>query len=664
MKKFSFKSSYSKGRPFWLPWGIWGTILRYLGFLALLLLILFLLSLLMKAPKPDFFSSNKDKTEKIDKPDRPDKPKDPWPERLPIKNAPIIDRDNDNLWNQDQYGKIERVDNEDIITDPDNPYRQIVDYKLNIILDDHGEEGLFHQFLNELRYLSENIYVQSYDAESRTVQIVVPAELREEIKQRLHELLPDYDFIIFDEALFGTTSSDSRQNYSDPALRDKEKSWWLDAVQAYDAWEITKGDPEVVVAIIDSYIDTTHPELNGHIVKPHNFVNNTTNPCPPTNKYNLNLDEDGVIYHGTHVAATAVGNLNNAQGIAGIAPNATLMPIALGDQMTSMNMARAMLTAINGGADVINLSIAVRFPDDWQEIPIADQVGFIEEYRKEDEQIWDYIFNMADKRNVTIVWSAGNCNVIAGMDETKRGKSTIRVNAMGPDYQPAYFTNFGHPEKGKSGELLYSDLTAPGMEIYNAAPGNTYISIQGTSMAAPIVTGAVALMKSVNPNLTNEEIVNILQTTGKKLNTDAPIGPLIQIRDALEAAGGEYANFDEIMENPKEIIGTWRTTEMRDACDAATGAKLGYKVHIFLEINSTTSGRIRFESEQGNTYTAPIGVKIGNNSVVFDMKDLAYAPGDPVPFTKETYICTRDNDGRLLGKTTSGSDDIYFVRVK
>lgn len=129
------------------------------------------------------------------------------------------------------------------------------------------------------------------------------------------------------------------------------------------------------------------------------------------------------------------------------------------------------------------------------------------------------------------MWAAGNNSIFTPMDPSKRGESTIRVAAVDRNLKPASFTNFGNiPEKG----IHETTVSAPGVDILGAMPYGSYDIGPGTSFAAPLVAGAVGLMKSINKNLTNSQIVDILRSTGKPIGKDSRIGPLLQIENALQ----------------------------------------------------------------------------------------------------------------------------------
>ena len=137
--------------------------------------------------------------------------------------------------------------------------------------------------------------------------------------------------------------------------------------------------------------------------------------------------------------------------------------------------------------------------------------------KRDAEFFWNEIFEMAEEENIMIVFAAGNCDVLIGLDQMKRADDVIIVSAVDKYNKKAIFSNHGER----------STVSAPGVDIFSSMPGNRYACMDGTSQAAPIISGVVGLMKSINPNLSNKDIISILQKSGK--NIDNSIGPLIDV---------------------------------------------------------------------------------------------------------------------------------------
>ena len=153
------------------------------------------------------------------------------------------------------------------------------------------------------------------------------------------------------------------------------------------------------------------------------------------------------------------------------------------------------------------------------------QQDIINNYFKDEELFWKEVFAYADKQNVTIVEAAGNFNALVGLDPMQRSANVIKVSASDQNNLKADYSNFGP----------MTTICAPGSRIYNSYPNNTYQYSDGTSMASPVVAGAVALMKSVSPNLSNTQIIQILKYTGKPFGNGS-VGAMLQIDKAVEAA--------------------------------------------------------------------------------------------------------------------------------
>lgn len=235
--------------------------------------------------------------------------------------------------------------------------------------------------------------------------------------------------------------------------------------------------------------------------------------------------------HGTHVAGTALAIIDNQIGLCGIAPNCSFMPVQVADKnglMTTTSILDGILYALYQGADVVNVSLGVDFTglDEFSE---EFQKNLLRNHFKEEERLWNKVSDIAEKHQSVIVVAAGNDNILTGIDAIQRPDNIITVSAVDKDnqlYAKADFSNYGE----------YSTVSAPGVDIFSTVGKNNYEVNSGTSMAAPIVTGAVALMKSVNKDLTTKEIIDILQRTG--LPVHGKIGNLIQLDKALQEASG------------------------------------------------------------------------------------------------------------------------------
>ena len=392
---------------------------------------------------------------------------------------------------------------------PGNP--TIIGNRLNILMENEDKSILDLAKDFKDKYPDEKYKVVYYDDVVKRMQIKIPKEEREQLKQAIPgQFAPEYELFVFDEALF-----EGVYTPNDPAFNDPDKSWYLKAINAPQAWNITCGSEKVTVAIVDNGFNLKHPELSSKVVQPYNVWKRSDEIFPQQ------------IDHGTHVAGTALAIADNGKGICGVAPNCKFMPVQVADKrgmMTTTSVLDGILYALYQGADVVNVSLGSQFTG-LSQFPESVQQDMIRNHFKEEERLWREIMRIAANHNSTIVVAAGNDNVLAGIDALQRPELFITVSATDKNnrsFGKAEFSNYGP----------FSTISAPGVGIYSSVGKNDYQIMDGTSMAAPIVSGAVALMKSINDTITTKQIICILQATG--LETKGNIGNLIQLDKALE----------------------------------------------------------------------------------------------------------------------------------
>lgn len=250
------------------------------------------------------------------------------------------------------------------------------------------------------------------------------------------------------------------------------------------AWDITTGDPNLIVAVLDTGIKLDHPEFNGRIITGYNYVNDSSDPT----------DDHG---HGTNVTGIALASGNNSIGYAGVNWNSKIMPLKILDNNNEgfySWMADAIYYAVDNGAKVINLSAG----GDSSSTLLEDAV------------------NYAYSNNVPVIVSTGNQNSV--IQYPAKYANAIAVGSTNPnDARSAPFfwsttsgSNYG-PE---------IDFVAPGNYIYglNHLSNTSYDTYWGgTSQAAPHVAGVVSLLLSIKSNLTISQIVTILQETSQDM---------------------------------------------------------------------------------------------------------------------------------------------------
>lgn len=306
----------------------------------------------------------------------------------------------------------------------------------------------------------------------------------------------------------------SADNPADP-LYSRERPY-LNAIHAPEAWDIEKGRPETIVAVIDTGIDLDHPDLAGRIwVNPNEIAGNNldddgngcyddVNGCAFVEDASPNCSDalDGKINddigHGTFVAGVIAANSNNL-GIVGVARNVTIMPVKVLDCVghgDSLALAEGILYAAESGAHVINISLG----GPTNSIAVRDAVR-----------------DATVEHGALIVAATGNTGT-AGVFYPARYPQVLAVGAASyadPDKRAKFSTYGPEVDVVAVGEKIIGTVPAETCPAISFLPciGGNYAAGSGTSFSAPQVAGLAALIASRRPGITPASIIDLIKST-------------------------------------------------------------------------------------------------------------------------------------------------------
>lgn len=318
------------------------------------------------------------------------------------------------------------------------------------------------------------------------------------------------------------------------------QQWYLSAINASSAWDITMGSSNVIVAIIDSGTDWMHDDIGFgydsyqtiHFNPGEDLWSNINNPSTGNgidddnneliddlkgwNYANNSNDCRTTYFHGTFVAGIIGAKTNNNTGIAGIAsgygiPGVRLLPYCVGVNYPITDVIDdAIIDAVDKGAKIIQLSLTV---------PRTTAITTSVDY--------------AVSHGAIVICASGN-SYSQQVSYPSSLPNVVAVGAINQSYARANFSNYG--------DTL--DVVAPGVDIYSTTLNNTYATYDGTSFAAPQVSGIAALILSVNPNLTGQQVRDIIETTAQKIrNVDTdPLNGLYSYAVSSDHPNGSWNN--------------------------------------------------------------------------------------------------------------------------
>ena len=248
-------------------------------------------------------------------------------------------------------------------------------------------------------------------------------------------------------------------------------AWHLPKIGGASAWDSSQG-AGVTIAILDSGVDSAHPDLATRMVPGWNFYDN-------------NANTSDVYGHGTKVAGTAAATSNNSAGVAAVAGQSKIMPIRVTD-LSGMGyygmIAQGIVYAADHGARVANAS--------FRALPSSLTVQNAAQYMK--------------NKGGLVVVSGGNTGIQESYTQTT---TMIPVSATDGNDARASWSSYGN----------YIALAAPGAGIWTTSRGGGYGAVSGTSFSSPVTAGVVALMMAAKSTLANTQVESLLYSTAVDL---------------------------------------------------------------------------------------------------------------------------------------------------
>ncbi len=231
-----------------------------------------------------------------------------------------------------------------------------------------------------------------------------------------------------------------------------DMQWALEKIEIATLWQLTTGNPDITVAVLDTGIDSKHQDLSGQVVAEHNFTDTS--------------NSGDVHGHGTHIAGIIAAK-DNGVGIIGIAPDVSLINVKVADDIGTCSLsdlAKGIVWAVDNGADVINISIEIR-----ESLPQLESA-----------------ISYAWRNGALIIAAAGNDGSETPVYPASYD-NCLAVAALSENDNLVMLSNYGN----------WVDVVAPGDDIYSTLPGDEYGYKSGTSFACAYVSGMAALLYDV-----------------------------------------------------------------------------------------------------------------------------------------------------------------------
>ncbi|MBI5232249.1 MAG: S8 family serine peptidase [Coriobacteriales bacterium] len=420
-----------------------------------------------------------------------------------------------------------------------------------------------------------------------------------------------------------------------PADPQIPSQWGLRRIGMDGVWPVEQGSKEVTIAVVDTGVDLTHPDLAANLDTANDF--DFVNHDPSAN------DGEG---HGTMVAGIAAA-LANGQDGAGVAPKCTILPVrVLGPdgEGSDFDVAQGIMWAADHGASVINLSLGT-----WA--PTQELVDAVE---------------YAQSKDIAVVAAAGNGGFMS--DEDEPAVADVDYPGALPGVLTVGASTMNDTVVSWSSKGPEVDLVAPGTNILTTRRGGGMIAGSGTSMSTPMVAAAVALVRSAHPEYSAQQAIDVVTSGAVDLgrsgrDIQSGFGRL-NVAAAFGLPGGTESTPPEPTDDdapgiPLPGVATTGTLDTNvDAIDV-------YKVH--LDGNQQLDASIKTASgSAAELYLFdPLTTSVYSSGPIFpDSGDGMYEMPSSSASTKVTYVAPRAGDFYLVASSVRGKGAYTITATK
>jgi hypothetical protein len=447
-----------------------------------------------------------------------------------------------------------------------------------------------------------------------------------------------------------------------------EAQWHLTDSRIADAWNISKGEGEVV-AVIDTGVDANHPDLKGNILNGFEFVSNkddkgqvTWSPVP-VDAANM-TDEEG---HGTHVSGIIAAK-DNGFGVTGVASSAKILPIKINNLMHYgtgpeffFGIKDAIHLAVDNHAKVINMSLGGPSFEGTDTTVISDDA---KAYIAAAKVMCDAISWAKTQGTITVV-AAGN-DGIGGNPSSLPAicKDAVSVAATDVTNHAAFFSSYDPTV----------NIAAPGYNVLSTlsqkvSPMFKYGVMSGTSMASPVVAGAVALLQTAFPEETPDQIIARMDSTavdagvtGKDsvygyglLDLGAAIGAdevRNSVSDSTQLVSSVRYSYND---DPNSFTVAWNQPLGSALPDSYT-VKIYDRYGSLYSTDNITGENVRYNVELPDRFNyafwAVVSANYGNKAVTAPP---VFQQGNAIPLKNVSFNPVKNDTGALTGVDLSWS---------